>query len=139
MSKAETAISNGKVEAWSEGSPAIRRYLPGQNVLYSYAVINPRLTGSPQQAKLVQEMLLHRNGKLIYQGKPQPVNEAGKLDARRIIGGGVLRLNANAQPGEYILQIVVTDQLARKNKSKVTQWVDFEVLNPPQKIADLGR
>ena len=58
---------------------------------------------------------------------------------RHQIGGGVLRLNANAQPGEYILQIVVTDQLARKNKSKVTQWVDFEVLNPPQKIADLGR
>ncbi len=140
LSPTEVATtSTGKAEAWTDGSPAIRRYLPGQSVLYSYVVVNPRLTGSQKQTKLVQQMLVHRNGKLIYQGKPLPVNESGKLDARRMVGGGVLRLNANAQPGEYILQIVVTDQAARKSKSKVTQWIDFEVLNPPQKVAGLRR
>jgi hypothetical protein len=31
-------------------------------------------------------------------------------------------------PGEYLLQVVVTDEFAGKKGSQVSQWVDFEVL-----------
>ena len=31
-------------------------------------------------------------------------------------------------PGEYLMQIVVTDENAGKKKPPVAQWVDFEVV-----------
>jgi len=37
-----------------------------------------------------------------------------------------LRLNQNAQAGDYALQIIVKDLLANETTS---QWVDFEVTN----------
>lgn len=30
-------------------------------------------------------------------------------------------------PGEYLLQVVVTDGFAKKKKSQIGQWIDFEV------------
>jgi hypothetical protein len=36
------AGANGKVEAWPEGGPAVRRYHAGQNIAYGYLLINPR-------------------------------------------------------------------------------------------------
>jgi hypothetical protein len=31
-------------------------------------------------------------------------------------------------PGEYVLQIVVTDLLAKEKSRVVTQWMDFEIV-----------
>jgi hypothetical protein len=33
--------------------------------------------------------------------------------------------------GEYLLQVVVTDQLGKKKTSQATQWIDFEVTAGP--------
>jgi len=30
-------------------------------------------------------------------------------------------------PGEYILQIVMTDLLAKEKEKKASQWIDFDV------------
>jgi hypothetical protein len=38
-----------------------------------------------------------------------------------------IRLNA-LQPGEYVLQVVVTDALAPEKRRTATQWIDFEVV-----------
>jgi hypothetical protein len=46
------------------------------------------------------------------------------------VGGGTVRLGGKLTPGEYLLQVVVTDKLARKKKSQVAQWIDFEVIGP---------
>jgi hypothetical protein len=32
------------------------------------------------------------------------------------------------QPGEYVLQIVVTDLLAKDKDRVATQWMDFEIV-----------
>ena len=32
------------------------------------------------------------------------------------------------QPGEYVLQIVVTDLLAKDKYRVATQWMDFEIV-----------
>ena len=37
----------------------------------------------------------------------------------------MMRLNPNAEAGEYILQIVIKDTIANKIAS---QWIDFEVI-----------
>ena len=31
-------------------------------------------------------------------------------------------------PGEYVLQVIVTDQLAPEKRRTATQWIDFEIV-----------
>ena len=33
-------------------------------------------------------------------------------------------------PGEYALQVVVTDNLAKRKYATASQWIDFEVDSP---------
>jgi VWFA-related protein len=118
-------------EAWSQGGPALRRYLPGQAVLYGYAVINPRLKGSAKEYKTGAQVRIFRDGKLIHSGAYMHLMAKSKADPTRLVGGGVLRLGAQMSPGEYLLQVLVTDEFAGKKKSQVAQWVDFQVVESP--------
>jgi hypothetical protein len=31
-------------------------------------------------------------------------------------------------PGEYVLQLIVTDALAKEKRRVATQWIDFEIV-----------
>ncbi len=41
--------------------------------------------------------------------------------------GGRLSLGRNMPPGEYVLQIIVTDKLGRSKFNRAVQTLDFEV------------
>ena len=111
---------------WSEGGPAIGRFLAGQKIQYGFMVINPNVKSSTRKPDLVSEMRLFRNGKLLF-GR---VESTGRRMVRRQAhrGGGIVRLGMKLTPGEYVLQVLVTDKLAPKKKSQVAQWIDFEVI-----------
>lgn len=72
-------------------------------------------------------MRLFRDGKLVYEGKPAPVTADGQKDPARIVAGGTFRLAASVTPGDYVLQVAVTDQLAKEKYRSASQWIDFEV------------
>ena len=126
---------NGKVEEWSEGGPALRRFRPGQIVAYGYAILNPRLAGTPRQPRLTTRIHLYRNGKLIFTGVEAHEVLGEEDDPTRYVSGGVLRLGDGMAPGEYILQATVTDGLAPKKKAVVSDWMDFEVVDAPKQGA----
>jgi hypothetical protein len=44
------------------------------------------------------------------------------------LDGGVIQLGTNMTPGEYVLQVVVTDALADQKHRAVTRWMDFEIV-----------
>jgi hypothetical protein len=120
--------AEGKAEAWTEGGPATRRYRAGQSVVYGYTVINPKFTGSAKEFKMVELTRIYRNGKLLFTGAPNRNLEKSVRDPNYLVGGGVLRLGGAIPPGEYLLQVAVTDEKASKKKSQFAQWVDFEVV-----------
>jgi hypothetical protein len=68
-----------------------------------------------------------RDGTEIFTGKPQPMNNDVQTDLKKLVSGGVLKLGATMKPGDYVLQVVVTDKVA---KTTATQWSDFEVKDP---------
>jgi hypothetical protein len=107
----------------------MRRYLPGQAILYGYAVINPKFKGSSKEFKAGAQVRIFRNGRLLFTGPYANGLAKSEADPTRLVGGGVLTLGKALSPGEYLLQVVVTDELADKKKSRVAQWVDFEVVN----------
>jgi len=68
---------------------------------------------------------MFRSGELIFAGRSNPLEET-RFEDKRLVGGGI-RFGGRFTPGEHLLQVVVTDRLARKKKSQVAQWIDFEV------------
>ena len=120
--------AEGKAEAWTEGGPATRRYRPGQAVLYGYTVVNPKFTGARKEFGVTQQTRVYRNGKLLFTGAPNRNLDKSARDPNYLVGGGIIRLGGALLPGEYLLQIVVTDEKANKKKSQFAQWIDFEVV-----------
>ena len=118
----------GRTETWSQGGPALRRYRAGQSILYSFAVINPKLRGAAKDVQAGFQIRLFRDGKLLYTGTYSRTMLKSLTDPASLVGGGIVRLGGQVSPGEYLLQVVVTDELASKKKSQVAQWVDFEVV-----------
>ena len=45
-----------------------------------------------------------------------------------LVAGGGIKLNRAAAPGDYTLQLVVTDLLAKEGRRTATQWLDFKIV-----------
>jgi hypothetical protein len=39
-----------------------------------------------------------------------------------------MRLQQDLEPGNYYLQVVITDKAAKAKQPPVTQWVNFEIV-----------
>ena len=110
----------------ASASPAMRVFAPGDDILYGYQILNPQVDSS-QKAEIETFSRVFRDGAEIFTGTPQPMNTDVQTDLKKMVGGGVLKLGANMRPGDYVLQVVVTDKIA---KTTATQWSDFEVKDP---------
>ncbi|HEX8492455.1 MAG TPA: VWA domain-containing protein [Pyrinomonadaceae bacterium] len=108
-----------------QASPALRRFRHGMVLQYAYVIYNAKLAPAPQ---LTTQMRLFRDGKPIFTGKVMPLSLAGQKDLKRINGGGLLQLGTDMTPGEYVLQVIVTDALAKEKYRTATQWMDFEIV-----------
>jgi VWFA-related protein len=112
----------------SEGSPAIRRFWQGAQMEWGYIIYNAqpdKNTGKPQ---LKTEVRLFRDGKQVFAGGAKPFDPAQQSDLQRLRASGALILGTDLVPGEYVLQIIVTDALADKKYRIATQWMDFEIV-----------
>jgi VWFA-related protein len=107
--------------------PAIRIFKAGMPLAYSYQILNaqPDSGGRP---RVESQLRLFRDGQLVYESQPTPL-PSGKpqKDPRHLLGGGQLKLGAETVPGDYVLQIVVTDKLVPDKSRTVTQSIDFEI------------
>ncbi|HKV42109.1 MAG TPA: hypothetical protein VJX67_23085, partial [Blastocatellia bacterium] len=77
---------------------------------------------------LETELRLYKDGRQIFDVPPAPVQNLSTTDGKRVQIGGRLRLARSQEPGQYVLQIVVTDKLAKRKYSTTSQWSDFEVV-----------
>jgi len=68
------------------------------------------------------------DGKLILDGKPIAVDLNGQTDMGQIAVSGALSLSDKMLPGDYILQVIVTDTLAKQKQQIATQHVQFEIV-----------
>jgi VWFA-related protein len=108
--------------------PGVRRLREGMILNYTYTIYNAQLdnAGSPQ---LQTQMRLLREGKEVFTGKLTPFNVRRQTDLKRLDTRGGLLVGNNLLPGEYVLQVTVTDVLAKnKRESTATQWIDFEIV-----------
>ncbi|MBA2340958.1 MAG: VWA domain-containing protein [Pyrinomonadaceae bacterium] len=128
----QSAANNAAVNAESDldplVGPAARRFRKGMIINYGYIIYNAQLDRATRLPQLTTQIRLFRDGQQIFAGSPLPFDANGQTDLKRLAAAGRLQLGTNLQPGEYILQIVVTDTLAKEKYRITTQWTNFEIV-----------
>jgi len=108
--------------------PAIRRFKPGTIVAYAYTVYNAKLDPATGKPKLSVQTRVYRNGELVIDGKPAPSQLEKQADWSRINDYSYIRIPPKIEPGDYSLQVIVTDALASGKGAISSQSVDFTIV-----------
>ncbi len=126
-------ISLGRNEASnSAGNTALldtvtRKFKRGTIFTYSFVIYNAK-ADSKQKTQLQIQTRLFRDGKMILEGSPSSVNTNGQKDLKRIEVSNAVTLGTDLLPGDYALQIIVSDILGERKNRIASQSIDFEIL-----------
>ena len=107
----------------AETGPAVRHFHQGTSAVFAYMIYNGN-----QSAQLTAQTRVYHDGKVIFSPAPVPVNVQGQTDPQHLATGGRLQLAADMEPGDYVLQIIVTDSADKQKPRVASQWIDFEVV-----------
>lgn len=108
---------------------AVRRFKPGMLLDYRYVVYNALAGSGNSLPDLTAQIRLFRDGQVVT-SKEEPAEDPSRLqfDLKRLSARGRLRLGDDLIPGNYVLQILVTDPRAKGQTSTASQSIDFEVV-----------
>lgn len=109
-------------------TPSVRRFARGMALQYDYVIFNAKVDKATSRPQLQTQVRLFRDGQPFFTGKPKPLDTGNQADLKRLIAGGALRLGTDMTPGEYVLQVIVTDTLAKDQYREATQWIDFDIV-----------
>ncbi len=128
---ASAQAANGNARSLTDdpqADPALRRLRQGMVLNYQYAIYNAQLDAPTNRPQLTTQMRLFRDGKQAFAGRVQPFEAGQQTDMKRLAAVGGLRLGPELVPGEYVLQVIVTDNLAKDKQNTATQFIDFEIV-----------
>jgi hypothetical protein len=107
-------VQNGDIR-----TPALRTYMPGDN-LQTMTILYNADAKALAASEIEMQMILYRNGELFQSGESRPValpkDKSGSLDIIPIVQQ--LTLGKDQPPGDYVLQLVVTDKQSREPKKE---------------------
>jgi VWFA-related protein len=103
-----------------------RRFARGSILRYGYEIYNARLDAA-QKPNLSAQLKVFRDGKPILEGKNVPLELADQTDRQRLKATGALSLGSEMLAGEYVLQIIITDNLTKRKRQIAAQFVQFEI------------
>jgi hypothetical protein len=112
----------------SQTDTSFRRFRRGTVLRYGFEIYNAATDPATQKPRLSLRTRVFQNGKLMHAGKPTPIDPQGQPDLQKIAWIGAISLGGEIEPGDYILQIIVTDNLAKDNRRLGMQLVQFEVV-----------
>ena len=120
---------NGQNDVESDplSDTSLRQFKRGTVLTYGFSIFNAK-TAAGAPPNLTSQVRLFLDGKPIFEGKPQAVSPAGQTNPKAINFASSLNLGTAMAAGEYVLQIVITDNLANEKRKTVNQFVQFEVV-----------
>ena len=122
-----TSIQNVDLTTNPMTDTSLRRFKRGTILRYGYEVYNSKLDSS-KQPNLTAQIRIFRDGQLLLEGKKTPIDVSGQTDLQRIKSVGAFSLGSEMPAGDYILQIVITDNLAKEKQKITSQFVQFELV-----------
>jgi hypothetical protein len=115
-------------ESDAQSGPAVRMLRPGMELGYGLALYNATVDRATAKPQLEAQVRLLRDGQAVFTGKQVPVKLGTQTEWRQVVAGGLLQLGKQIEPGEYVLQVIITDRLAKEKYSSAMQWIDFEIV-----------
>ncbi len=109
-----------------QASAAVRQLKRGLVLEYGYVIYNAKTEGAGKP-QLTTQIKLFREGQEVFTGKVNAFAPGEQPDRKRLLAGGSLNLGADLKPGSYILQVIVTDALAKEKRRSASQWINFEL------------
>lgn len=110
-------------------SPAVRRFQSGMLLEYRYSIYNARLDRKGHIPAFVAQVKVFRDGEVVASlDEPALDTRFIELDVRHLNAKGRLRLPEGLAPGQYVLQIVITDPQGREPAVSAFQSIDFEIV-----------
>src|SRR5215467_14315121 len=105
-----------------------RRFKRGSQIEYEFIIYNAASEGHESQTQLEMRTRVMQGGRAIYAGQTRPVHPLTEsTPPKRILAGGTLTLG-QLVPGDYTLEVTVTDKLRKKeSRAVVRQEIDFSV------------
>ena len=113
-------------DALPNSSPAVRQFKTGMALLYGMAIYNAQIDKATGKPNLKIQVRVFKNGEQLFAGKELPFDSSNQKDLKRLDAGGGVSLGTSMSPGEYVLQIIVTD-MAKDKPQVASQWMDFEI------------
>ncbi len=105
---------------------ARRVFKRGTVVTYGFSVYNAKGSGKEPEG-LTSQLRLLRDGKVIFEGKPLPVSNTAPDQPSGVDIAGSLSLGTEMVPGDYVMQVLVTDDRAKAKYRTASQFVQFQV------------
>ncbi|HXA49729.1 MAG TPA: VWA domain-containing protein [Candidatus Acidoferrum sp.] len=112
-------------DADPNGTAAVRIFKAGAAIAYGYQILNAQ-AGDDKKPQLEVQTRLFHDGEAVYTGKPTPMTIDVPTDPKRMVGSGRLQLG-KITPGDYVLQVIVTDKLAKDKYRVAAQSMDFQI------------
>ncbi|MEJ2109320.1 MAG: VWA domain-containing protein [Acidobacteriota bacterium] len=107
------------------GTVAVRVFEPGDTIQWAYQIINAK-TSKEEKSQLEARVRLFHGGENVYAADPEIVSVDVNEDSGRLIGKGAMQLR-KVKSGDYSLQVVILDRLAKTNQQVAAQSIDFSV------------
>lgn len=108
--------------------PAVRQFRQGDKVIFAYSVYNAQQDASTHSPQLTAQTRIFRDGKAVFSGNATPVDVISQADLKRVPSIGRVQIGSEFSPGQYVLQVIVTDPLAKQKQQVASQWIDFEIV-----------
>ncbi len=120
--------TNVKQETNPMADTAMRVFKRGSVLRYGVEVYNAK-TSPVSQPRLKTFARIFQDGKIIHEGEPTPIDLTGQNDMQIINFAGALSLGSKMVAGDYVMQIVVIDEQAKKKYQIATQIVQLEIVD----------
>jgi VWFA-related protein len=133
VNHSETEWKESQTETTSKslGNPmtdtALRRFKQNTVLGYGFEIYNAKLASDNKLPDLEAQIRVFRDGKIILSGDQRKITFAASSDFSRPQGGGAIAFGKTMEKGDYVLQVVVTDRLAKIKNQTASQWIAFEI------------
>ena len=107
-------------------NPADNSYLPGDSFEYMAVVYNAK-TKKDNPPDLQCRVVLYRDGIEVLKSGEETIDTGAAGDFKRIPVRRKLQLEPSLQPGDYVLQFLVTDNNAKKKENLAAQTLSFRI------------
>lgn len=107
---------------------ALRRFRSGTTIRFDLSVYNAKIDKLTSKPNLVMQHKVFRDGKEIFASPEKPLNLNQAQDFRHIDVSGAFVLGKQMPLGDYVLQVIVKDLVAKEKRQIANQWIDFEIV-----------